>query len=532
MNNQVLECRDFADALFTSADHLKLNHEVLDNLNVFPVPDGDTGANMAGTFVPAVKKLKNREISSCVEIGEILVPRMDNYSRGNSGFIISRFFKGFFSTLSHDTPLTVSQLHEGFSKGYYEVHTALFNPIEGTMISIISSMAEAISRWGNTCVYECLENAVEEARKTLFKTPAMLPILARAGVVDSGALGFICIIEGILLGLRQKNPFLEVEKEYRFSPNPGVEIPEDTSEPGQYCTEITMKLNHEFPEKTIREYLVLMGNSIALVNEDNFLKLHIHTDYPEQVVNKFEQFGDIINKKIDDIYAQIKATSGSGADFQGCEVLACVPGEGFEKIFRELGVDNLVTYREQLPSTSDILKVVNEVSGQDLVFLPNDKNILPACMAVKEKSDKNISILPTGNIIQGLTAFYGFSENENLDTNITSMNECLGMSDSFFIHKSNAVRIFGEVEIKENDFFVLYNKDIFCVNNDFLLVIRDTLGKIDLSDKANISLFYKDDTYKELLAVLEDELHREYPHLEIELLFGGQHRSDLIVAVE
>ena len=531
MSSTVLECGEFARALFTSADHLNINLDILDNLNVFPVPDGDTGANMAATFIPAVKKLENAAFSSCYQIGEIILPGMDNHSRGNSGFIISRFFKGFFSGMT-DVHLTVERLKEGFSRGYYEAHTSLFNPVEGTMISVISSMAESISRWENTSVHECLEEAVLRARETLFRTPKMLPVLARAGVVDSGALGFICIIEGFLLGLRESEPFRENEDHYRFKPDPKAEGADDSVGSGQFCTELSMKLDHPFPEEEIREYLVQMGSSIALVREDDLVKLHIHTDFPEQVINKFEQYGNLTDRKIDDIYAQIKGGTGSGEAFQGCEVLPCVPGEGFGKIFNELGVENVLVYGSSLPSVMDIMNAVEKAGVNDIILLPNDANILPACMTVKEKSSRHISILPTGNVVQGLTAYYGFSENEDLPTNIASMGDCMDMAEAFFLHQANADRSFGGVDIGENDFFIVKGKEILSVDKSFSKTVVDALTKIDLSEKGNVTFFSRDDSFGSELEKLTEKLKTMYPHLEIEILNGGQARGDLIISIE
>ncbi|MBI9101461.1 MAG: DAK2 domain-containing protein [Spirochaetales bacterium] len=542
MPNQILECGDFTRALFTSAEHLNINLEVLDNLNVFPVPDGDTGANMGATFIPAVKILQDTTISSCREIGQILVPRMDNHSRGNSGFIISRFFKGFFSSLEEAPALTVDRIRDGFSKGYFEAHTALFNPVEGTMISIISSMTEAITGWDGSSVRDCLENAVFEARKTLFETPAMLPVLARAGVVDSGALGFICIIEGLLLGLNSKTPFQEVESEYRFIPDPEAGSDEENQKPGQFCTELTMQLAHSFPEKEMREYLIEMGNSIALVKEDNFVKLHIHTDFPDQVMNKFEQFGAIVNSKVDDIYAQIKGGTGSGAAFKGCEVLPCVPGEGFRTIFNELGVENVLVYGTALPSALEILEAINRAGVEDLIILPNDNNILPACMTAKDKSDKHISILPTRDIVQGLTAYYGFSENEELEINTTAMQECLELADSFFLYQSTADRSFGGVDIKKDHYFLLKGKEILSVELDYCQAVMAGLLKVETGERGNITLFYKDEpghsgtgqdvSGPDKLSELQKLIEEKYPHLEVELLYGGQARGDLIISLE
>jgi len=350
--------------------------------------------------------------------------------------------------------------------------------------------------------------------------------------VDSGALGFICILGGLLLGLNSRNPFLEVESEYRFSPDPDAGSDEEYQKPGQFCTELTMKLDHSFPEKEIREYLIEMGNSIALVKEDDFVKLHIHTDFPDQVLNKFEQFGSIVNRKIDDIYAQIKGGQGSGAAFKGCEVLPCVPGEGFKKIFNELGADNVLVYGSSLPSAMDILEAINKAGVEDLIILPNDNNILPACMTAKDKTDKHISILPTGDIVQGLTAYYGFSENEELETNTSSMHECLEMADSFFLYRSTADRSFAGIEIKKDHYFLLKGKDILSVDLDYCKAVMDGLDLAETDEKSNITLFYKDKSDRDELEELRKLIGEKYSHLELELLYGGQARGDLIISLE
>jgi len=528
-----IHCSQISDALLVSAQHLGLNRSILDNLNVFPVPDGDTGTNMVGTYVPAIQLLEKEHITSPRQIAEIILPYMNNNSRGNSGFILSRFFKGFFSKENNSEFLTTQDLAEGFSNGFYEVNSSLFNPIAGTMVTIIEAMKEVMQSSLDLVFINSLDLAVTKAIEVLFDTPKMLPILAKAGVIDSGALGFILIIEGILLGLTGNIPQRKEESTYRFDPDPSaIDKNAEGEQKNQFCTELTLHKTKSTDSFDIREYLQSMGDSIALVNTEEILKLHIHTNHPELIVKTLELYGEIRRKKIDDMFEQVSEKVKNEVFSEECSVVMFSPGSGFSQIFEELGIKHIISYSNILPSIGEITDVIQHIAESHLIILPNNNNILLSCMAAGDQIDKDISIIPTANVVQGLTCFYGYSENEHVETNVINMKECQNLASTLFLFKSSNMRTFGGSVLHKDDYFGLSDNSIYAVDPDFQTALIESLAHFSMEDFCNITLFYKNDAIQKKLEAVESEILKRFPQLEIELLFGGQHQAEVIISLE
>ena len=489
-----IHCSQISDALIVSAEHLGLNKSILDNLNVFPVPDGDTGSNMVGTYVPAIELLKNERVTSPSQIAEIILPYMNNNSRGNSGFILSRFFMGFFSKENRSEFLTTQDLAEGFSNGFYEVNSALFNPMAGTMVTIIEAMKEVMQSSLDLIFINSLDLAVSKAIEVLYDTPKMLPILAKAGVIDSGALGFILIIEGILLGLTGNIPQKKEESSYRFAPDPFAQY--ESEERNQFCTELTLHKTKSTDSFDVREYLRSMGDSIALVNTDEILKLHIHTNHPELIVKTLELYGEIRRKKIDDMFEQVSDKIKNEVFSEECSVVMFSPGEGFSQIFEDLGIKHIISYSNILPSIGEITDIIKHIAESHLIILPNNNNILHSCMAAGNQIDKEISIIPTANVVQGLTCFYGYSENEHVEANVANMKECQNLASTLFLFRSAENRTFGGSILLKDDYFGLSENSIYAVSSDFKTALIESLARFPMEEFCNITLFYKDDAVK------------------------------------
>jgi len=532
-NYRQIHCSQISDALIVSAKHLGLNRSILDNLNVFPVPDGDTGTNMVGTYVPAIQLLENEHITSPSQIAEIILPYMNNNSRGNSGFILSRFFMGFFSKENNSEFLTTEDLAEGFSNGFYEVNSALFNPMAGTMVTIIEAMKEVMQSSLDLVFINSLDLAVAKAIEVLYDTPKMLPILAKAGVIDSGALGFILIIEGLLLGLTGNIPQKKKESSYRFDPDPyAVDKNEETEEKNQYCTELTLHKTKSTDSFDVREYLKSMGDSIALVNTDEILKLHIHTNHPELIVKTLELYGEIRRKKIEDMFEQVSEKIKNEVFSEECSVVMFSPGEGFSHIFEELGIKHIISYSNILPSIGEITDIIQHIAESHLIILPNNNNILHSCMAAGDQIDKDISIIPTANVVQGLTCFYGYSENEHVEANVVNMKKSQNLAATLFLFKSSDKRTFGGSTLQKDDYFGLADSSIYAADPDFKTALIESLARFPMEEFCNITLFYKDVAVKEKLEAVEGNILEKFPQLEIELLLGGQHQAEVIVSLE
>lgn len=539
MVNRNLNYQELILSLNGGNDYLKHNYIILDNLNVFPVPDGDTGTNMLATYQAGVlsvnKALERGKVQNLEDVCRTMDNSLFNESRGNSGFIISRFFHGFFDVVKGHDLISASLVSEGFTHGLYVVKTALLNPIEGTMVTIISEMVsemlERLTENPYIDVLELLDTAVKKARKKLPETPDILPLLAKAGVVDSGALGFIFIIQGMVVSLSGKSIVSENESDYRFAPKQENSSDKNISRHFRYCTEVILKKASDNPLKGIDDFLKARGDSIAII-DDKVFKLHIHTDDPEEIIKYLSKFGKIEKRKIDDMHEQLRLVTRTTEDNLTSAILSFIPGSGFKEIFATFGATNYIIYNEQLPSTGEILESLELIDNKNIVILPNNNNILPVVLLAKEKSDKNISIVPTQNVIQGIVSLYGYSENESIMNNISSMKECINMAVALFVYRSVSDTVFDGVEIGKENFFVLHDKSITAVGKNFNEVVISAISSHYPENLGNIS-FYLGDTFdRSLLDDIEKELKEINESLEFETFYGGQSREELIISLE
>lgn len=539
MGSKALNFQELISALSGGNDYLKQNYKILDNLNVFPVPDGDTGTNMLGTYQAGVNSVQSAVNSGSVKTIKDICSVMDDAllheSRGNSGFIISRFFHGFFQIIRDSKFLTVKQIAEGFTNGLFIVKSALLNPVEGTIVTIISAIAakmlEIIKENPDIDIPELFDAAIKKARIVLSKTPEMLVILAKAGVVDSGALGFIFIMQGMLAALTGEQITSEDESDYRFTPVSGISNDETINYTYRYCTEFILNKLGSKPIEGIVEFLKTRGDSIAVV-DDKIFKLHIHTDDPDEISEYLSNYGKIEKIKIDDMYEQISLVSLSNEDNSECTVLSFIPGSGFEKIFDAFGVTNYILYKDELPSTGEILEVLKLIEDRNIIILPNNSNILPAVLLAKEKSDKNISIIPTKNVIQGITSLYGYSENENIQDNVSSMKECIDMAIAMFVYKSISDIVFDGVKIEKDDFFVIQEKTVAAVGHDLIETVISAVINRNHEDLGSISFYYSDSFNKSALDEIERKISTINEFVEFEAHYGGQSRAELVISLE
>ena len=539
MGNRTLGFQKLLSALIGGNKYLKQNYKILDNLNVFPVPDGDTGTNMLATYQAGVDSVQLSVISESVKTIKDICSVMDasflHESRGNSGFIISRFFHGLFTIIKNENVLTPIKITEGFANGLFIVKTALLNPVEGTMVTIISAMAERMSeivkKNPNVDIPELFDDAIKEARRVLPKTPEMLVILAKAGVVDSGALGFIFIFQGILAGLIGGPVVSEDESKYRFTPVSGISDDKIIIHSYRYCTEVILKKLESNPLEGIAEFLKVRGDSIAIVDDEIF-KLHIHTNDPDEIIEYLSKFGKIEKTKIDDMYEQLSLVSVSNEDVSTCTVLSFIPGSGFEGIFAVFGVTNYILYKDELPSTGEILEELKLIEDKNIIILPNNSNILPAVLLAREKSDKNISIIPTKNVIQGIASLYGYSENENIRDNVSSMKECIDMAIALFVYKSISDTFFDGVKIEKDDFFVIQNKTVAAVGHNIIEVLIAAIINQKPEGLGSISFYYSDSFNKSALDEIKREINKINEFVEFEAHYGGQIREELIISLE
>ncbi|MGC9312127.1 MAG: DAK2 domain-containing protein [Sediminispirochaetaceae bacterium] len=555
MAEGTLSPAELKKCLITAEQYLETNYDILNNLNVFPVPDGDTGTNMLSTFEAGVRAIRSREGDgdTLSSIAGRMNAELIRNSRGNSGFILARFFHGFFESAEGLDALAPENLAAGFAAGLYQVHISLFSPVEGTMITVIRAMTEALKSAASAipapALPEILEHALEAGRRALADTPRLLPILARAGVIDSGALGFVFLIEGFRRGLTGEAAVREREDDYRFTPNARAAGPNTGKDDGadsdagsgaeasvdtrffSYCTEVSVNRVRDFSKEKVSQFLEERGNSIALVCEEGFLKLHIHTNQPREIIEYMKTVGTVEHVKIDNLNEQVSRYAAADPDAD-CAVLAFIPGEGYREIFASLGVHHCILYTSHLPSMGEILEYIEGIPEQNIIVLPNNRNILPAVIPAAESTAKHVSVIHTGTILQGLTTAYGYSANDCLADNVSNMQDCLDLATGIYLYCSIMESGFDGRTIHPGEYFALCDENLSATGRDLAEVALASIRSSGTCGAANITFFYQDEEVLEKIIGLEDTLAEEFDNPEIEYLFGGQHRETLIISLE
>ena len=523
--------RKLAEALRGGFDYLQLNRGLLDRLNVFPVPDGDTGSNMASTLASGIDTIDSEPPSSFAALADRFLTEINRCSRGNSGFILARFFHGFFEIAVREEALSVPRLAESLSNGAFHVNGALFAPTEGTMISILSAVTDALTKTDHEDMASALDLMDDAGTRALFRTPEQLPVLARAGVIDSGALGLLCIFRGMAGALAGVEPVEEQESDYRFEPNPSAGAGEAESPSYRYCTEAVVSRNGN-EDESLSPWLAVMGDSIALVKDDQQIKIHIHTNEPEKIFDRLKILGTLEHTKVDDMAEQTRLVSADAGGSEDCAVLAFVPGEGFERFFEDLGVDHCFIYSDTLPSPQDIASAVDRIPADQVIVLPNNSNILPSVMSAGSLTEKSISIIPTKTVIQGITVSYGYSSDDSAAANVDSMTEFMDDAVGLFVYRSAMETRFGDRELKEGDWFVTRFDQVLGAAANPSDAIREALSTLETDEITEATIYHGDGFDPRELENVMKTFGEAIPDANLEEHFGGQEKAALIISLE
>ncbi|RKY55814.1 MAG: hypothetical protein DRP93_02650 [Candidatus Neomarinimicrobiota bacterium] len=523
----------FISALEGGLDYFKANYHTIDNLNVFPVPDGDTGVNMLLTFQPAIEAINENHDKDYESILSILRDVCTMNSRGNSGFILSRFISGLSDIILQHGDITPEILTEAFFHGHFVSKTSVSTPREGTMLSIFEAMAKAMKNAKSETILEHLKLAIEAGREEVFISPEKLPVLKKAGVVDSGALGFVFILEGMKRRMAGEDIKIEDEADYRFEPAEDSNLEELMEISHRYCTELTIRRNGNEVKDDLEAYLNEIGDSVALLVNDDIVKLHVHTNTPDDVIEELTSYGVIENKKIEDMQKQIEEEFARFRHENEIGVLALVPGEGFRSILHDFEPDlDVMVYGKNLPKTGDILNHINQMPYEVIIVLANDKNIIPAVQLVKGETAKHIEIFPSKNVVQGVAAIMGFVKNLTWEENLSQMTSSMDLVESISVYKSIKDSKFAGIKIPVNYYFAVMNGNVIAVDEKFDLVVLDSIKKADPDERMTISLYYNDNVNPVDLEPITAELGEEYEDLEFETRYGGQYTALLLIGLE
>ena len=524
------------EMIISGAHALEKNKDIVDDLNVFPVPDGDTGTNMSLTMQSAMKEVKSVTSDDIEEIVEAAANGSLMGARGNSGVILSQLLRGFAKGVKGKETLNTEDLAHALKTGADTAYKAVMKPVEGTILTVARESAEYAVKIAKkeTDVIEFLEKVIYQGENTLKRTPDMLPVLKEAGVVDSGGKGLIYIYLGILGALKGETPSSEdfsimqksVEHVHEMSVSGEIEF--------AYCTEFIINTQGADPE-AFREKIQHQGDSMLVVGNENLIKVHLHTNNPGEVMEEAMALGELSDIKIDNMRFQFKdkhpeKASKEEKDFGFITVSI---GEGIEKIFKDFNVDYVIKGGQTMnPSTEDFMKAIDEINAKNIYILPNNSNIIMAANQAKELSKKNVMVIPTKTIPQGITAMIGFNPANSPEENLQEMTEI--MEDIETGQVTYAVRdtVVNDKKIKKGNILGIGNGKIEAVGRNVEKVSLELLESIVTEDHEIITLFYGEDIDKKSAEKIQGKIEKAYPDCDVEVYYGGQPLYYYLFSVE
>ncbi len=551
MSLEQIDAQSLKSAFITGAKSLEAKKEWINELNVFPVPDGDTGTNMTMTIMSAAKTLAAEEGDDIASMCKAIAQGSLRGARGNSGVILSQLFRGAAKILKESPVVDVFEIALAFDKASETAYKAVMKPKEGTILTVAKAMGERALEIHDEYddIIAFLEAVLAYGDETLKKTPEMLPVLKKAGVVDSGGQGLMVILHGILEGLKGNvielgDVVLSTKSE--GSANGAAREDIDTSDiKFGYCTEFIVNLNKEFTDKDeeeFKEFLTSIGDSLVCVADDEVVKIHVHTNDPGLAIQRGLTFGELTNLKIDNMREEHRERVIKGVDQilesqkqkKKMGVISVSAGSGLTSIFKEIGVDVVVEGGQTMnPSTEDILNAVEHLNAETIYILPNNKNIILAAeQAAKIVEDKKVVVIPTKTIPQGITAMISLSEERSAEENLENATEEISNVKSAQITYAVRNTTIDDVEIHENDVMALGDTGIIGVDKSIDSAVDKALANMIDDSSELVCLYYGEEVSEEDATKLCDELVGKYENVEFELHFGGQPVYYYFISVE
>lgn len=551
MSLEQIDAQSLKSAFITGAKSLEAKKEWINELNVFPVPDGDTGTNMTMTIMSAAKTLAAEEGDDIASMCKAIAQGSLRGARGNSGVILSQLFRGAAKILKESPVVDVFEIALAFDKASETAYKAVMKPKEGTILTVARAMGEKALEIHDEYddIIAFLEAVLAYGDETLKKTPEMLPVLKKAGVVDSGGQGLMVILHGILEGLKGNvielgDVVLSTKSEGGANGAAREDI--DTSDiKFGYCTEFIVNLNKEFTDKDeeeFKEFLTSIGDSLVCVADDEVVKIHVHTNDPGLAIQRGLTFGELTNLKIDNMREEHRERVIKGVDQilesqkqkKKMGVISVSAGSGLTSIFKEIGVDVVVEGGQTMnPSTEDILNAVEHLNAETIYILPNNKNIILAAeQAAKIVEDKKVVVIPTKTIPQGITAMISLSEDRSAEENLENATEEISNVKSAQITYAVRNTTIDDVEIHENDVMALGDTGIIGVDKSIDSAVDKALANMIDDSSELVCLYYGEEVSEEDANKLCDKLVGKYENVEFELHFGGQPVYYYFISVE
>ncbi|RCW17322.1 hypothetical protein CAC02_03680 [Streptococcus gallolyticus] len=546
----------FQEMVQAASTRLGNQAEYVNSLNVFPVPDGDTGTNMGMTIENGAKEVADKPASTVGEVGQILSKGLLMGARGNSGVITSQLFRGFGQAIKDKEELTGQDLAHAFQSGVEVAYKAVMKPVEGTILTVSRGAATAALKKAEETddAVEVMRAALDGAKRALAKTPEMLPVLKEVGVVDSGGQGLVFIYEGFLAALTGE--YIASED---FKATPAVMTEMINAEHHKsvaehvatedikygYCTEIMVALKQgptyvkEFNYEEFQGYLSGLGDSLILVNDDEIAKVHVHTEDPGLVLQEGLKYGALKKVKVDNMRNQhdavlekdqAVATSQEEKDFA---IVAVCAGDGLADIFKSQGVDYVISGGQTMnPSTEDIVKAIDAVNAKNVIILPNNKNIFMAAQSAAEVSEVPAAVVETRTIPQGFTSLLAFTPAQSLEENVEAMTASL--SDVVSGSVTLAVRdtSIDGLEIHKDDNLGMVDGKIVVSNPDMTITLKETFAKMIDEDSEIITIYVGEEGNQELAEEISEYLESTYDDVEVEIHDGKQPVYPYLMSVE
>ncbi|MBR2562037.1 MAG: DAK2 domain-containing protein [Eubacterium sp.] len=553
MSQATLNAELLARMFVAGARNLDLKKDWINELNVFPVPDGDTGTNMTMTIMSAVKEVQNLSDINMTALCKAISSGSLRGARGNSGVILSQLFRGFTKTVRDRDIIDIPLIADACDRAVETAYKAVIKPKEGTILTVAKGMADMARKHAssNMTLEEYIEVILNHGKEVLAKTPDMLPVLKEAGVVDSGGQGLIVVLEGAFDAMMGKEiiPDKPVDQVAVYEQE---KAPEDDIRFG-YCTEFIIDLNTPLSDEAVhdfRSYLLGMGDSIVLVPDTDLVKVHVHTNDPGQVITRALMYGSLSSIKIDNMrlehqeklirdaekVAKQQAEEldiPSGPPKQVGFISVCA-GEGFSEIFKGLNVDVVIEGGQTMnPSTEDLLNAIDKVYAENIFLYPNNKNIIMAANQARELvQEKNVIVIPTKTVPQGITAILSYEPEASVEENQDTMREMIAR-----VHTGELTYAVRDTRIDNTD---IHQGDIMAVGDDGLLAVGSDIHEVAVSSIASmmfedaelISIYYGKDYSEENAERLAREISQQYPQCDVEVENGGQPVYYCIVSVE
>ncbi len=525
---------DLRRMIISAAAAIDNNKQALNELNVFPVPDGDTGTNMSMTINAAASDLRKAEDPDLGSAAKIAASAMLRGARGNSGVILSLLFRGIskkLKGLDHcDGVLWADALQEGVDAAY----KAVMKPAEGTILTVARlAAAKAQDAAKENNFIEFVQTAaIEEAKVALANTVNQNPVLKKAGVVDAGGKGWLVALEAMLSSLQGEDVVAE-------SAGDGAAVKEaaDFSDFNTeditftYCTEFIIDRENDKDPEALRAYLSGLGDSLVLVDDDEIIKVHVHTNDPGKALSEAVTYGSFVTVKIENMRLQHteKVMTESEKEPKIAEpekalgVVSVCAGAGLADVFLNLGVDQIISGGQTMnPSTQDILEAVNKVPAETVFVLPNNKNIIMAAEQVDALTPKNVVVIPSKTVPQGVTAMLGFNPEGSVEENTDALTEALGAVDTMQITYAARNSDFDGYDIHEGDYLALYGSQLFGTSRDIKVLLKSLAEKVRDDGKEYVTIYYGEDVKEKHAQKAADIFADICPNADVNLLSGGQ----------